>query len=107
LAHLRDLAGQHDASIAKNLTKTVRFPATITTGAPAQAKARELGILSVTSHEAQPILDEATLGAGLAAFERPEAQAAWEAELAERDRYWCHTWKRAEDLSAASNPWPG
>jgi len=107
LAHLRDLAGQHDASIAKKLTKTVRFLATTTTGTPAQAKARELGIPIITPREAQRILDEAIRTADLAAFEDREAQAEWGAELAERDRYWRHTWKRTEDPSAASNPWPG
>jgi DNA polymerase-3 subunit epsilon len=107
LDHLRDLAGQHDASIAKKLTKTVRFLATTTAGTPAQAKASELGIPIITPHEAHRILDEAIRTADLAAFEHREAQAEWEAELAERDRYWRHTWKRTEDPSAANGPWPG
>jgi DNA polymerase III subunit epsilon len=107
LAHLRDLADQHDVSIAKKLTKTVRFLATTTSGTPAQAKARELGIPIITPHGAQRILDEAIRAADLAAFERREAQAEWEAELAERDRYWRRTWKCIEDPSAASNLWPG
>ncbi len=46
-------------------------------------------------------LDEAIRAADLAAFERREAQAQWEAERTERDRYWCHTWKRVEGPSAA------
>ena len=104
LAHLRDLVDRHDASIAKKLTKTVRFLATTTPGTPAQAKALELGIPIIAPHEAQRILDEAIRAADLAAFERREAQAEWDAELAERDRYWRHTWKRTEDPSAADNP---
>ena len=107
LAPLHKLADQHGASVAKVLTKTVRFLATTTTGTPAQAKARDLGIPTVTPHQAQKILDEAIRAADLVAFERREEQAKWEAERAERDRYWRHTWKHTEDPSAAcTHPWP-
>ena len=102
LAHLRELADRHDASIARNLTKTVRFVATTTTSdSPVQAKARALGIPVVSPQDAGRRLDEAIQAADLAAFERREAQAQWEAERTERDRYWRHTWKRVEDPSAA------
>jgi DNA polymerase III epsilon subunit-like protein len=102
LAALRQLADQHDASVAKKLTKTVRFLAT-TSGTPAQAKARELGIPIVPPHEAHRIMDDAIRAADLAAFERRQVQARWEAERAEADRQWRHTWKRAEDPAAADN----
>ena len=102
LASLRELADQHDASVAKVLTKTVRFLATTTTGTPAQVKARSLGIPIVTPQQARQIMDEAIRAADLADFVNREAEAEWEAELAERDRYWRHTWKHAEDPSAAS-----
>ena len=57
LASLRELADQHDASVAKVLTKTVRFLATTTTGTPAQVKARSLGIPMVTPQQARQIMD--------------------------------------------------
>jgi hypothetical protein len=101
LAHLRDLVDRHDGSIAKNLTKTVRFVATTTAGSALQAKAQALGIPVVTPQDADRRLDEAIRAADLAAFEHREAQAQCEAERAERDRYWRHTWKRVENPSAA------
>jgi DNA polymerase III subunit epsilon len=101
LAHLRELVDRHDASIAKNLTKTVRFVATTTPDSAMQTKARALGIPVVSPQDAARRLDEAIRAADLAAFERREAQAQWEAERTERDRYWRHTWKRIEDPSAA------
>jgi DNA polymerase-3 subunit epsilon len=105
LDHLRDMVQQHDASIAKRLTKTVRFLASTAIDSPDQAKARELGIAVVSPREAARILDEAIRAADLEAFERKQAQAEWEAERAERDRYWRHTWKRFEDHSAADGHW--
>lgn len=74
LAHLRELADRHDASIARNLTKTVRFVATTTTSdSPMQAKARALGIPVASPQDAGRRLDEAIRAADLAALERREA----------------------------------
>ncbi len=101
LAGLVELSERHDASVAKKLTKTVRFLATNTSGTTAQARARELGIPVVTPHEGHRIMDEAIRAADLAAFERRQERAHWEAERAEADRQWRHTWKRAEDPAAA------
>lgn len=106
LAHLRDLAERHDASIAKNLTKTVRFVAATRPGSSFQAKARAVGIPVINPQEAARRLDEAIRQADLVAFEQRQLQASWEAERAENDRYWRHTWKRFEDPSAA-DPQPG
>jgi DNA polymerase III subunit epsilon len=101
LDHLRDLAEQHDASIAKRLTKTVRFLATTVADSPEQAKARELGISVIGPSEAARIMGEAVRAADLAEFERRQEHAKWEAQRAEQDLFWRHTWKRAENLSAA------
>jgi hypothetical protein len=100
LDHLRDLAEQHDASIAKRLTKAVRFFATTVADSPEQTKARDLGISVIGPSEAARIMDEAVRAADLVEFERRQEQAKWEAQRAEQDLFWRHTWKRVEDLSA-------
>lgn len=82
LAHLRDLVDRHDGSIARNLTKTVRFVATTTAGSAMQAKARALGIPVISAQDAARRFDEAIRTADLAAFENREAQAHWEVERA-------------------------
>jgi DNA polymerase-3 subunit epsilon len=107
LDHLRDLAQQHDASVAKRLTKTVRFLATTVADSPDQAKARELGLMVIGLSEAVRLMDEAVRAADLAEFERRQEQARWEAERAERDQFWRHTWKRVEDLAAADQSFQG
>jgi DNA polymerase-3 subunit epsilon len=101
LERLRQLAARHDAAIAKNLTKTVRFLAAATPDCPARAKAVALGIRIVSPTEAELILDQAIREADLRAFERRQEHAKWEAQRAADDRYWRHTWRRFEDFSAA------
>lgn len=101
LNHLRELVEHHDGNIAKNLTKTVRFVVAANTGSALQAKATALGIPIISPQEATRRLNEVIREADLAAFERHQLQARWEAERAERDRYWRHIWKRTEDPSAA------
>lgn len=95
LRYLREMAERHGASVAKRLTKTVRFLAARTDGSPDQVKAAELGISIVGPDKAEQILEEAVATVELAQrYARAEA-AARQAEDAD---YWTHTWKVAEDL---------
>jgi DNA polymerase III subunit epsilon len=95
LLYLREMAERHGASVAKRLTKTVRFLATRVNGSSDQVRASELGIPIVGPDKAAQILEEAIAAAELA--ER-EAEAELAAEQAERAAYWNHTWKTAENL---------
>ena len=56
LGHLREMAERHGASVAKRLTKTVRFLAAQASGSADQLKAIELGIPIVGPDKAEQIL---------------------------------------------------
>ena len=88
LEHLREMAERHGASVAKRLTRTVRFLATRADGSVDQAKARELGIPIVGPDKAEQILEEAVAAASV--------PGAGRAEVPERAAYWGHTWKASE-----------
>jgi DNA polymerase III subunit epsilon len=95
LLHLRATAERHGASVAKRLTKTVRFLATEVNGSADQLKAAELGIPIIGPDKAAQILEEAIAAAELA--ERA-AEAGLAMEETEGAASWSHTWKTAENL---------
>jgi DNA polymerase III subunit epsilon len=92
LEQLREMAERHGASVAKRLTKTVRFLATRVDGSADQVKARELGIPIVGPDKAEQILEEAVAAASVSGADR--------AGGSEPAVLWGHTWKSCEKGSA-------
>lgn len=105
---LAALAIRHGASVAKRLTGTVRWvavadpdPATTTL-----VKSRELGLEVITVAEAERRLREAIAAAQTSEAERIAAEQRWQAQRAEREDFFRHTWLPNEALDTADQASP-
>lgn len=102
ILQLRQRAEHYGAKLAKNITKTVQWLATMTPDATdsRHTYARTYGISILTPAEASDRLDDAIRDAELKAFERQREADTWAEQRRrykeERDAYWRPTWRNVE-----------